>query len=142
MNICIRKGKNLMSRTVIVPPTGLRPGIPYSPAIRWDRLLFISGQTGSDPVTREFPEDIKAQTRIALENLKALAEAGGASFETALKMTIHMTDMMNEFAAMNEVFRAYFPKDPPSRTTVGVAHLARVGLKIEIDMIAAVKDGA
>ena len=95
---------------------------------------------GSDPVTREFPEDIKAQTRIALDNVKALAEAGGASLDTALKMTIHMTDMMNEFAAMNDVFREYFPKDPPSRTTVGVAHLARAGLKIEIDMIAVVKD--
>ncbi|WJR79971.1 RidA family protein [Bradyrhizobium sp. NP1] len=129
-----------MARTVIVPPTGLRPGIPYSPAIRWDKLLFISGQTGSDPVTREFPADIKAQTRIALENVKALAEAGGASMDTALKMTIHMTDMMNEFAAMNEVFREFFPKEPPSRTTVGVAHLARAGLKIEIDMIAVVKD--
>lgn len=129
-----------MSRTVVGPPTGLRPGIPYSPAIRWDKLLFVSGQTGSDPVTREFPEDIKAQTRIALENVKALAEAGGASLDTALKMTIHMTDMMNEFAAMNEVFREFFPKDPPSRTTVGVAHLARAGLKIEIDMIAVVKD--
>ncbi|HEX7914206.1 RidA family protein, partial [Rudaea sp.] len=122
------------------PPTGLRPGLPYSPAIRWDRLLFVSGQTGSDPVTREFPADIKAQTRIALDNVKALAEAGGAGLDTALKMTIHMTDMMNEFAAMNEVFREYFPKDPPSRTTVGVAHLARAGLKIEIDMIAVVKD--
>ena len=129
-----------MARTVIVPPTGLRPGIPYSPPIRWDKLSFISGQTGSDPVTREFPADIKAQTRIALENVKALAEAGGASMDTALKMTIHMTDMMNEFAAMNEVFREFFPKDPPSRTTVGVAHLARAGLKIEIDMIAVVKD--
>jgi 2-iminobutanoate/2-iminopropanoate deaminase len=129
-----------MPRTVVVPPTGLRAGIPYSPAIRWDKLLFISGQTGSDPVTREFPEDIKAQTRIALDNVKALAEAGGASLDTALKMTIHMTDMMNEFAAMNDVFREYFPKDPPSRTTVGVAHLARAGLKIEIDMIAVVKD--
>lgn len=129
-----------MTRTVIIPPTGLRPGLPYSPAIRWDRLLFISGQTGSDPVSRAFPEDIKAQTRIALENVKILAEAGGASLETALKMTIHMTDMMNEFAAMNEVFREFFPKDPPSRTTVGVAHLARAGLKIEIDMIAVIKD--
>ena len=129
-----------MARTVVVPPTGLRPGVPYSPAIRWDKLLFVSGQTGSHPVTREFPADIKAQTRIALENVKALAEAGGASLDTALKMTIHMTDMLNEFAAMNEVFREFFPKDPPSRTTVGVAHLARAGLKIEIDMIAVVKD--
>jgi len=130
-----------MPRTVVVPPTGLRPGTPYSPAIRWDKLLFISGQTGSDPVTRAFPADIEAQTRLALDNVKALAEAGGASLETALKMTIHMTDMTNEFAAMNAVFREYFPKDPPSRTTVGVAHLARAGLKIEIDMIAVVKDG-
>lgn len=129
-----------MARDVIAPPTGIRPGLPYSPAIRWDKLLFISGQTGSHPVTREFPEDIKAQTRIALQNLKDLAEAGGASFENALNMTIYMTDMLNEFAAMNEVFREFFPKDPPSRTTVGVAHLARAGLKIEIDMIAVIKD--
>lgn len=129
-----------MSRDVIVPPTGLRPGLPYSPAIRWDKLVFVSGQTGSDPVTREFPADIKAQTRIALENVKTLAEAAGASLGTALKMTIHMTDMMNEFGAMNEVFKEFFPKDPPSRTTVGVAHLARAGLKIEIDMIAVVTD--
>lgn len=130
-----------MSRDVVVPPTGLRAGLPYSPAIRWDKLLFVSGQTGSDPVTREFPADIKGQTRIALDNVKALVEAGGATMDSALKMTIHMTDMMNEFGAMNEVFREYFPKDPPSRTTVGVAHLARAGLKIEIDMIAVVKDG-
>jgi len=130
-----------MSRDVIVPPTGLRAGLPYSPAIRWDNLLFVSGQTGSDPVTREFPADIKDQTRIALDNVKALVEAGGATMDSALKMTIHMTDMMNEFGAMNEVFREYFPKDPPARTTVGVAHLARAGLKIEIDVIAVVKDG-
>lgn len=129
-----------MSRTVVAPPTGIRPGLPYSPAIRWGGMLFISGQTGSHPVTRQFPEDIKAQTRIALENVKSLAEAGGASMQTALKMTIHMTDMMNEFAAMNEVFREFFPNDPPARTTVGVAHLARAGLKIEIDMIAALVD--
>ena len=75
------KKETRMTRTVVVPPTGLRAGLPYSPAIRWDRLLFISGQTGSDPVTREFPADIKAQTRIALENVKALAEAGGASMD-------------------------------------------------------------
>lgn len=129
-----------MARDVIAPPTGIRPGLPYSPAIRWDKLLFISGQTGSHPVTREFPDDIKAQTRIALQNLKDLAEAGGASFENALNMTIYMTDMLNEFAAMNEVFREFFPNNPPSRTTVGVAHLARKGLKIEINMIAVMKD--
>jgi len=130
-----------MTRDVIAPPTGIRPGLPYSPAIRWEKLLFVSGQTGSDPVTREFPADIKGQTRLALENVKALAEAGGASLAGALKMTIHMTDMMNEFQEMNEVFREFFPEEPPARTTVGVAHLARAGLKIEIDMVAIVQDG-
>jgi len=60
-----------MSRRVIAPKTGIRPGLPYSPAIGWQNLVFISGQTGSDPLTREFPPDIKSQTRIALENVKS-----------------------------------------------------------------------
>jgi 2-iminobutanoate/2-iminopropanoate deaminase len=127
-------------RKVIKPKSVAHRDVPYSPGIRWERLVFVSGQTGSDPVTREFPADIKGQTRIALENVKAVAEAGGASLSTALKMTIHMTDMMNEFQQMNEVFREFFPEDPPARTTVGVAHLARAGLKIEIDMVAVAKD--
>lgn len=125
-----------MTRSVVVPKTGLRPGIPYSPGIRWGDLVFVSGQTGSHPTTRAFEPDIKAQTRQALDNVKAVAEAAGATLANALKMTIFMTDMTNEFQAMNEVFREYFPVDPPARSTVGVAHLARAGLKIEIEMIA------
>jgi 2-iminobutanoate/2-iminopropanoate deaminase len=128
-----------MQRSVVVPKTGLRPGIPYSPGIRWGDLVFVSGCTGSHPTTREFPPDIKAQTRQALENVKAIAEAAGASLADALKLTIFMTDMNNEFQAMNEVFREYFPVDPPARSTVGVAHLARPGLKVEIEMIAVAK---
>jgi 2-iminobutanoate/2-iminopropanoate deaminase len=124
----------------IVSPSGASHKLPYSPGIRWGNMLFVSGQTALDPVTREFPEDIKAQTRITLEAVKAIAEAGGASLSSALKVTIHMTDMIGEFAAMNEVFREYFPVDPPSRTTVGIPHLGRKGLKIEIDMIAAVNE--
>src|ERR1043165_9378855 len=126
-----------MDRRVVVPKTGLRPGIPYSPGIRWGELVFVSGQTGSPPTTREFAPDIKTQTRVALENVKAVAEAGGASMASALKVTVFMTDMTNEFQAMNEVFREFFPADPPARSTVGVAHLARAGLKVEIEMIAA-----
>ena len=126
-----------MDRRVVVPKTGLRPGIPYSPGIRWGELVFGSGQTGSHPTTREFAPDIRTQTRVALENVKAVAEAGGASLASALKITVFMTDMTNEFQAMNEVFREFFPTDPPARSTVGVAHLARAGLKFEIEMIAA-----
>lgn len=125
-----------MERSVVVPPTGLRPGVPYSPGIRWGDLVFVSGQTGSHPVTREFADDIETQTRQSLDNVKAVAEAAGATLANALKLTIFMTDMHNEFQRMNAVFREYFPVDPPARSTVGVAHLARPGLKIEIEMIA------
>lgn len=125
-----------MNRHVIIPSTGLRPGQVYSPAIRWERLVFCSGQTGSDPVTREFSHDIRTQTRMALDRLKAVATAGGATLESIVKMTIFMTDIIGEFDAMNEVFKEYFPQKAPSRSTIGVASLARAGLKIEIEAIA------
>lgn len=128
-------------REVIIPKAGLRPGHPpYSPAIRWDKLLFCSGQTGSHPITQEFSPDIREQTRVALERLKELAETGGAGLDTAVSVMVHLTDIQRDFAPMNEVFRQYFPQDPPSRTTVGVSSLARPGLKVEIGMIAIVKD--
>lgn len=127
-----------VKKEVITTEAATQRGIPYSPAIKAGGLLYISGQTGSHPVTREFSPDIKEQTRIALENVKELAELGGCTLEDGLSMTIHMTDMMNEFQQMNEVFREFFPVNPPSRTTVGVSHLARKGVKIEISMIAQV----
>jgi 2-iminobutanoate/2-iminopropanoate deaminase len=129
-----------MDRKVIIPKTGLRPGQPFSPAIRWEKLLFCSGQTGADPITREFSQDIREQTRVALERLKDVAESGGASLETAVKVMIHLTDLENDIGPMNEVFRQYFPKDPPCRTTVEVSRLATPGLRMEIDMIAIIKD--
>jgi 2-iminobutanoate/2-iminopropanoate deaminase len=129
-----------MKRIVISRENAATAGHPFSPGIRFGNLVFVSGQVGADPVTRNFAPDIESQTRQTLENVKAVAEAGGASLGTALKITVYMTDMTNEFAAMNTVFREYFPSDPPSRTTVGIAHLARPGLKIEMDMIAYVQN--
>lgn len=129
-----------MDRQVLIPETGLRPGQVYSPGIRWDRLVFCSGQTGSHPVTREFSPDIRVQTRMALDRLRSVAAAGGATLESVVKMTIFMTDILGEFEAMNEVFEEYFATNPPSRSTVGVASLARPGLKIEIEAIAIAAD--
>lgn len=129
-----------MDRHVIIPDTGLRPGQVYSPGVRWEKLVFCSGQTGAHPVTREFSSDIRDQTRMALDRLKSVAEAGGASLETIVKMTIFMTDILGEFEAMNEVFKEYFTGNPPSRSTVGVVSLARQGLKIEIEAIAIASD--
>ena len=110
-----------MNRHVIVPPTGLLPHRPYSPAIQVDRLLFVSGHTGSDPVTRAFSDDITEQTELAFRNIQSVIE--GRRRDVA-KATVFMTDMDADFQAMNAVFKRVFPDQPPARSTVGVAHLA------------------
>jgi 2-iminobutanoate/2-iminopropanoate deaminase len=129
-----------MNQKVLIPSTGLRPGQPYSPGIRWDKLVFCSGQTGANPVSREFDPDIRVQTETAILRLKDIATAGGASLESVVKITIFMTDILSDFEPMNEVFQKYFPKDPPARSTVGVASLARPGLKVEMEAIAIAAD--
>jgi len=77
---------------------------------------------------------IAEQTARALENLKGIVEATGSSLEHAVKLTVFLKDM-NDFAAMNEVYARYFPKNRPARTTVEVARLPR-DLRVEIDLIA------
>ena len=116
---------------------GRDAGLPHSPAVVWRDLVFVSGQVGFLSGTREFEPGIEAQTRQALQNVLDLLAASGCEADGVLQMTVHMTDMIGEFAAMNAVFREFFPDCPPSRTTVGISHLGRPGLKIEIDAIAA-----
>ena len=93
-----------MNRHVIVPPTGLLPHRPYSPAIQVDRLLFVSGHTGSDPVTRAFSDDITEQTELAFRNIQSVIEAAGGRMADVAKATVFMTDMDADFQAMNAVF--------------------------------------
>ncbi|MGE8685722.1 MAG: RidA family protein [Achromobacter sp.] len=131
-----------MSRHVIIPPTGLLPHRPYSPAVLVDRLLFVSGHTGSDPVTRAFSDDITEQTELALRNIRSVVEAAGGSMADVAKTTVFMTDMEADFQAMNAVFKRVFPDRPPARSTVGVAHLARPGLKVEIEAVAVIGSAA
>jgi 2-iminobutanoate/2-iminopropanoate deaminase len=121
-------------RTVTLP--GATHTLPFSPALVWDRLVFVSGQVGKHPVTGALELDIAAQTRQTLSNVKALLEAAGTTLDKTLRMTIYMTDMQNEFAAMNAVFKEFFTEALPARTTVGISHLAKPGLKIEIDLVA------
>lgn len=131
-----------MDRRVIVPETGLLPHRPYSPAILVDDFLFVSGHTGAHPVTREFSDDITEQTRMTFDNIRAVLAAAGAGMQDVVKATVFMTDMSADFQAMNAVFRDVFPDNPPARSTVGVAHLARPGLKVEIEVIAYRRKGA
>ena len=108
---------------------------PYSQAIRAGSLLFVSGQVPIDPATGNLVEgDIAAQTRRVFDNIGAILEAAGASFDHVVRTTVYMADM-NDFAAMNEVYGTYFSSPAPARATVQAARLPK-DARIEIDVIA------
>jgi 2-iminobutanoate/2-iminopropanoate deaminase len=108
---------------------------PYSQAVRANGFIYISGQGAIDPATGALVAGgIAEQTARALDNLKAIVEAAGSSLDHAVKVTVFLKDM-NDFAAMNEVYARYFPKNKPARTTVEVARLP-LDLRVEIDLIA------
>jgi 2-iminobutanoate/2-iminopropanoate deaminase len=99
------------------PPIG-----PYSQGIRWERLIFTASVPTTNPQFGAAPEgDVKAAARNALENLKAILEAGGSSLDNVLKVTFYIRDM-GDFAAINEVYSQYFASEPrPARALVPVA---------------------
>lgn len=108
---------------------------PYSQAIRAGSLLFVSGQIPLDPVTGAMVEgDVAAQTHRVFANLKAILEAGGASFEDVVRTTVYLADM-NDFATVNEIYGGYFSSPAPARATVQAARLPR-DARVEIDVIA------
>jgi len=108
---------------------------PYSQAIRSGDWLFLSGQIPIDPESGELVSgDIENQTRRVLDNLGAVLEASGASFDDVVKTTIYLVDLA-EFARVNAVYEGYFTQTPPARATVQVAALPKAA-RVEIDAIA------
>jgi 2-iminobutanoate/2-iminopropanoate deaminase len=108
---------------------------PYSQAIAVGELIFTSGQIPLDPSTQQMVQgDVRAQTERVMENLSAVLQAAGVSFENVVKATIFVTDL-GDFATVNEVYGKRFPKTPPARSTVQVAALPR-GAKVEIELVA------
>ena len=121
-----------MTKQPVVTTQAPRPGGPYSQGIRAGDFLFIAGQGPGDPRTGTLAgDDIQAQTRQTLENLKAIAEAAGASLAQAVKVNAYLSDLAN-FSAFNAIYREYFPEPFPVRTTVGTALM---GILVEIDAI-------
>jgi 2-iminobutanoate/2-iminopropanoate deaminase len=122
-------------RKVIRPVDAPRPKGPYSPAIVVDGLVFVAGQAAINPKTNEFElGDIKSETRLTLENIRAILKASGSSLKEVVRVGVFLSDIKN-FDAMNEVYKEFFPADQPARTTVGV-QLPRI--KVEIDCVARV----
>jgi 2-iminobutanoate/2-iminopropanoate deaminase len=108
---------------------------PYSQAISYKDLLFLSGQIPINPKTGNVEvTSIEAQTDQVMKNLKAVLSSGGSDLTKILKCTVFLSDM-NEFPAFNKVYGSYFGEVAPSRSTVQVARLPR-DVKVEIDAIA------
>lgn len=110
---------------------------PYSQAIQFSGLLYVSGQIGIDAKTGEFVEGgIEAQTEQVLENLKAIIEEAGMSLRDVLKCSCFLKNM-DDFATFNSIYEKYFGANPPARETVEVARLPKDAL-VEISAICGV----
>ena len=107
---------------------------PYSQAIKYGSLLFISGQISLDPKTGDLVEGgIDVQTRIVIENLKAILEASGMTVENVLKCTCFLKDM-GDFEIFNSVYKTYFGESLPARECVEVSRLPK-DVSVEISAI-------
>ena len=109
---------------------------PYSQAVQFGNMLYTSGQIAINPATGDLEiEDIKAETRLVMENLRAVLQAAGMNFEHVIKASIFVSDMHN-FAAINQVYATYFNEaTAPARETLEVANLPKF-VNVEISMIA------
>ena len=119
----------------IIRMPGSLEGLPFSTAVRVGDMLFLSGQIGTLPGTRELaPGGVAAETRQTLENIKAVLEFAGSSMDRVVKCTVFLLDIA-DYAAVNEVYATYFPVDPPARSAMAASGLA-LGSRVEIECVA------
>jgi 2-iminobutanoate/2-iminopropanoate deaminase len=116
---------------------GVEPGAtPYSQVVEANGFVFLTGQVGSEPGGHNaVPGGIEPETRAMLENVGRLLRAVGLDYTDVVKATVYLRDF-DDFAAMNAVYREFFPTEPPTRATVGVTRLA-ADYRVEIEVVAA-----
>ena len=113
--------------------------LPFSEAVRVDDTLYLSGQLGNRPGTHEVvPGGVGAETRQTLENISAALQRHGASLHDLVKCTIFLADI-NEWPAMNDVYKTFFTEHYPARSAIAGSGLA-LGARVEIECIAALGD--
>jgi reactive intermediate/imine deaminase len=118
---------------------GAGPGMPFSDAVRVGNMLYLSGKLGNIPGTRDLAEGgVAGETRQALENIKASLEKHGSSMDEVVKCTVFLADIA-EWGAMNEVYKTFFPVNPPARSAIGTSGLA-LNSRVEIECFAAMRD--
>ena len=123
-----------MSKTVIQTHYAPKAIGTYSQGIKFQNLVFTSGQISINPENGELIEDdFKLETHQVLKNLNAVLKEGGSSLQSAVKLTVYLTDL-SLFPEMNEVFNDYFSNDPPARSAVQVSALP-MNARIEIEAV-------
>jgi 2-iminobutanoate/2-iminopropanoate deaminase len=124
-----------MSRETIHTEKAPKAIGPYAQAIKAQGFVYTAGQIAIDPATGDFVTGgIAAETRRVFENLRAVLEAAGSSFDRVVKATVFLCHM-SDFAAMNDVYSEYLGGAKPARSTVAVSELPR-GALVEIDLVA------
>lgn len=127
-----------MNRRAIHTDAAPTPAGHYSQGILAGNEIYVAGSGPFDPKTHEVVAGgMAAQTRATLDNIKAIVEAAGGRIENLVKVTVYLKDM-GQFREMDEAYKAYFPTDPPARTTVQ-AELWGAGRLIVIDAIGRVE---
>ncbi|GMV60613.1 MAG: Rid family detoxifying hydrolase [Burkholderiaceae bacterium] len=123
-----------MNKDIIATPDAPAAIGPYSQAVKTGLVVFLSGQIGLDPATKELVgADFEAQVRQAFRNLAAVAKAAGGSLAHAVKFTLFLTDL-SQFGKVNEIMAEVVPQPYPARSTVGVASLPK-GAQFEVEAI-------
>ena len=128
-----------MPKQCFNPPGLAQPIGPYSWATRHGNLIFLAGNAALSPEgTLVGQGDIRRQTEVTLENIKAAVEAAGGTLADILKTTVYLSDVAN-YAGMNEVYRRYFPSDPPARATL-LTGFVLADMLVEIEAVAIVDE--
>ncbi|MGH7645552.1 MAG: Rid family detoxifying hydrolase [Gemmatimonadales bacterium] len=124
-------------RHEVVRAPGAVAGLPFTPAVRLGNVLYLSGQIGNVPGTRQLADTgIAGQTRQAMENMSAVLAAAGSALDRVFKCTVFLADLA-DYQKMNEVYARYFPATVPARSTVAVSGLV-FGARVEIECLATV----
>ena len=124
-----------MSRKIVETQGAPAPVGPYSQGVILDGWIWTSGQVALDPSTGQIVgRDAATQADRALQNIRAILEAGGSGLEHVVRATVYLTSM-DDFAAVNSVYAKYFPSAFPARVCVGVSRLP-LGALVEIDVTA------
>ena len=124
-----------MKKQIIQTEKGFVSKSPLSQAVKAGNMIFISGQVPVDSKTMQLvSEDFATQARKVLESIKGIIEAAGGNLHQIVKTTVFLTDM-SRFQEMNDIYKDYFPEEPPARTCIGVKELPRKS-QIEIEAIA------